>query len=192
MPFKDSLKKKLYQHDWYLKHREEVSKRGAEWRKNNRLKKRLLNLAWSRKNKEKARKSIQNWEARHIDRKRELCKLWMRKKRTNDFKFRLDLGMGRSIYQALKGNKNGRSWEKIVDFSLEDLISHLESKFDKNMTWNNYGSFWVIDHIKPKSLFHYNTAEAIEFKQCWGLSNLQPLEKIANLKKGNHFKENAY
>ncbi len=26
-----------------------------------------------------------------------------------------------------------------------------------------------------------------EFKECWALSNLQPLEAIANIKKGNKY-----
>ena len=26
-----------------------------------------------------------------------------------------------------------------------------------------------------------------EFKKCWALKNLQPLEKITNIKKSNHF-----
>lgn len=55
------------------------------------------------------------------------------------------------------------------------------------MNWDNYGSYWHIDHIKPISLFKYETAEDPEFKKCWALDNLQPLEKIANLKKGNKF-----
>ena len=53
------------------------------------------------------------------------------------------------------------------------------------MTWDNYGSYWWIDHIKPRSLFKYEKPEDKEFKECWALKNLQPMEKIANIKKGN-------
>ena len=44
-----------------------------------------------------------------------------------------------------------------------------------------------IDHIKPRSLFKYKKPENKEFKECWALNNLQPLEKIANIKKFNHY-----
>ena len=45
---------------------------------------------------------------------------------------------------------------------------------------------WVF-HIKPKSLFNYTYPEDQEFKDCWALNNLQPMEKIANIKKSNHY-----
>lgn len=61
------------------------------------------------------------------------------------------------------------------------LKQYLESKFDINMTWENHGSYWHIDHIIPLS--SVNTAEEI-FKLCH-YTNLQPLEAIANTKKGN-------
>jgi len=41
------------------------------------------------------------------------------------------------------------------------------------------------NHIRPRSLFKYNSPEDSEFKECWVLKNLQPLEKTANLRKSN-------
>jgi 5-methylcytosine-specific restriction endonuclease McrA len=63
------------------------------------------------------------------------------------------------------------------------------------MTWDNHGKYekgkkkWQIDHIKPKSLFNFETPEDPEFKECWALENLQPLEAMENIKKGNKFCE---
>jgi 5-methylcytosine-specific restriction endonuclease McrA len=51
------------------------------------------------------------------------------------------------------------------------------------MTWENYGIYWHIDHIKPLSWFNLET----EFKDAWALSNLQPLEATKNLSKGNRY-----
>ncbi len=87
----------------------------------------------------------------------------------------------------MKGIKSGQSWKKFVNYTLEDLIKHLEQKFDKNMNWDNYGSYWAVDHIKPKSLFNYTSTIDSEFKECWSLKNLQPLEKIENIKKSNRY-----
>jgi len=75
----------------------------------------------------------------------------------------------------------------LVDYTLDALMKHLENQFDKNMNWNNYGSYWEIDHKKPKSLFEYNSSEDLEFRECWALENLQPLEKIKNHKKRNKY-----
>jgi hypothetical protein len=60
----------------------------------------------------------------------------------------------------------------------------LESKFDDKMSWDNYGSYWHIDHIIPQSKLLYNSMEDENFKKCWDLQNLQPLEATANMKKG--------
>ena len=95
--------------------------------------------------------------------------------------------MSSVLNTSLKGKKAGRHWESLVGYTVEDLIKHLESQFNEKMSWNNWGIYWQIDHIKPKSFFKYEKPEDEEFKKCWALENLQPLEKIANLNKGNRY-----
>jgi len=51
------------------------------------------------------------------------------------------------------------------------------------MTWENYGTYWHIDHKIPIAVFNYEKPEDIDFRLCWSLKNLQPLEKIENIKK---------
>jgi 5-methylcytosine-specific restriction endonuclease McrA len=107
-----------------------------------------------------------------------------KQRRKTDSKFRLDSNISCAISSCLDGKKWWRRWQDLVGYTIEDLIKHLESKFEPWMTWDNYGK-WEVDHIKPKSLFHYETAEDPKFKECWALENLQPLEKAANRKKYN-------
>ena len=102
-------------------------------------------------------------------------------------KLRIDSNMRCLIWLALKGRKAGMGWQKLVGYTLRDLMTHLEQQFNKNMSWANYGSYWWVDHIKPRSLFKYKTPQDIGFKECWSLSNLQPMEKIANIKKSNKY-----
>lgn len=98
----------------------------------------------------------------------------------------LDINISNSIRKALKGNKKRNSWEKLVGYTLDDLFNHLKNQFVGDMSWDNYGS-WHIDHVKPKSLFEYKTAEDMEFKKCWALSNLQPLWAGDNIRKSNKY-----
>ena len=95
--------------------------------------------------------------------------------------------MGVAVWSSLKNKKSGKKWEFFVEYNLEQLIKYLEKKFDEKMNWDNYGKYWAVDHIKPKTLFTYNSENDLEFKQCWALKNLQPLEKIQNIKKGNKY-----
>ena len=84
-----------------------------------------------------------------------------------------------------QNKKAKRNWETLVDYTLEKLTKHLEKQFDSKMNLDNYGSYWVVDHVRPKSAFHYTPSKDLGFKQCWSLKNLQPLEKIANIRKNN-------
>lgn len=113
----------------------------------------------------------QNWRDRH----------------KNEISYRLDNSVSSMIYHALKENKAGRKWETLVGYTIKDLMNHLEKQFDEKMNWSNYGSYWHIDHIKPRSLFKYKHPEEKEFQECWSLRNLRPLEKIANIKKSNNY-----
>jgi hypothetical protein len=69
------------------------------------------------------------------------------------------------------------------------LMSHLESKFQEGMTWDNYGTDWEVDHIVPVASFNFTSYEDEEFKKCWSLSNLQPLWTYQNRIKSDRISE---
>ena len=99
--------------------------------------------------------------------------------------FKLRRNCSRLIHHVLNGAKGNFSILDYLDFTMDELKIHLESKFDDEMSWGNYGSYWHIDHIIPQSLLPYTSMEDENFQKCWALDNLQPLEARANLKKGN-------
>ena len=107
-------------------------------------------------------------------------------RRKNDKRFHINCTMSQSISKNLSKSKQCKAWKSLVDYTLEELISHLESKFEVGMTWDNYGKGgWHIDHIIPKSYFKFNSPEHPAFKAAWALSNLQPMWETDNLKKNN-------
>lgn len=78
----------------------------------------------------------------------------------------------------------------VLGYTLDQLISHLESQFQPGMTWDNYGrDGWHIDHIKPDSWFNYSSLNDEEFKSSWSLNNLKPMWAEDNLKKGARYAE---
>ena len=85
-----------------------------------------------------------------------------------------------AIYRVLKGIKSDRHWEDLVSYSIQELKEHLEKQFTSEMSWDNMGEYWEIDHVIPLNLFSYETEQDEQFKICWSLANLRPLEKIAN------------
>ncbi len=85
-------------------------------------------------------------------------------------------------------NEQERNFFQITGYSLVDLKTRLESLFDSTMSWSNYGfDGWHVDHIVPLSWFEIQSIYDATFKECWSLSNLQPLWKEANFRKSNHY-----
>ncbi len=106
-------------------------------------------------------------------------------KRKYHHKTKIARNISRRMRQSLNGERKSNSWVHLVDFTLDELKNHLESKFIDGMTWENYGQVWHIDHIKPLSSFNIISDNCPEFRACWSLSNLQPLFALDNILKGN-------
>lgn len=101
-------------------------------------------------------------------------------------RYRLRLNMANSINKSLDGKKNGRSWEKLVGYTLDDLMRHLEKYFQLGMSWGNRGKGgWHIDHSIPIAVFNISSPTDIDFKKCWALKNLKPMWEAENLKKND-------
>jgi len=170
--------------NYYAKNKTEINKKAKIKRKNNPdLYKEQAKIKYY-KNKEKNR--IKSKEYRDKNKKILMQKTYERKKKRlkTDIIFKLKERLRYRTYSILKSknfNKNS-TYSKYIGCSPIELKQYLESKFDQNMTWDNYGSYWVIDHIIPLALAA--TVEDV-YKLCH-YTNLQPLEKIANIVKSDN------
>ena len=107
---------------------------------------------------------------------------WYREKLRTDAGYKVTSHMRTLMHRAIGKAKAGRSWRTFVDYTLEELMTHLERQFKPGMSWENKGD-WHIDHIIPRSSFEYSSPDDPEFKKCWSLSNLQPLWAVDNIRK---------
>lgn len=146
--------------------------------------KRNWNRKWKKENREHCREYFREWKKKNPEYYR-----MYKKRRMNNPRVRLDKNIAYLIWFALKEKKAGKRWETFVDYTLQDLMEHLEKQFDESMTWDNYGSYWQVDHIKPQSLFNYSLPSDKEFMECWALENLQPLEAKENMRKANRYEK---
>lgn len=89
------------------------------------------------------------------------------------------------IRRVLKSIKKSSKTMELIGCSANELKKHLECQFDNKMNWENYGSYWHVDHIKPCASFDLNNPE--EQKKCFHYSNLRPLEAKENLRKGARY-----
>ena len=99
---------------------------------------------------------------------------YVKNKRKDDVKYKVNDKIKQKIYQFIK-NKNILPCPAIK-YTRKKFRKHIESKFTKGMTWDNYGKTgWHIDHIIPYCKFDFNNINDKSLKDYWALSNLQPL-----------------
>lgn len=160
-------------HDYNLAHyrlHETARKQASrDWTAANAKRKQAYNLAWTARNKELA---LSHWAR-------------SRAKRRSSTQVRLSESVSNQIWFSLKGTKASRRWEKLVGYTLVELMRHLERQFTRGMTWGNYGRHgWHVDHVLPVSMFNFTRSADPDFRQCWALTNLRPLWAADNLSKG--------
>jgi 5-methylcytosine-specific restriction endonuclease McrA len=100
---------------------------------------------------------------------------------------KLKKNTGRAVRAAIhrsEGSKEGERTFDYLPYTVAELKEHLEAQFDDKMSWDNYGSYWHIDHIFPQSRLPFDSLDHPNFQKCWALNNLQPLEAKANQSKG--------
>jgi 5-methylcytosine-specific restriction endonuclease McrA len=97
---------------------------------------------------------------------------YKKKRYENNPKLKLQQSIRVRINTFLKNKTD--STNKYLGCSFKEYNVYLEQQFGKNMSWENYGSYWEIDHIIPLSKggsFHY--------------TNTQPLTVTENRVKSN-------
>jgi len=122
------------------------------------------------------------YTANHKGKVSEYHQSYQRMRLKNDPYFRLVCNMRRRLLLSLSGKSKSQHTEKLLGCDIPAFKQYLENLFSDGMMWGNYGKVWVLDHKIPCVLFDLSKQE--QQKICFHFSNLQPLEKTANLKKG--------
>lgn len=97
-------------------------------------------------------------------------------RRQDDVNFRI-LGNLRNRIRLAIRNKS-ESTKDLLGCSLDEFKAHLQAQFTPEMNWENYGSYWSIDHIIPCAAFDLTDPE--QQKKCFHWTNCQPLTKSQN------------
>jgi len=157
---------------------------GKKNRIKNKIKIQERSKIYYQKNKEKIKQKSHNYYKNNKKIIRKRHQLYQNKRCKEDSLFKLRRNISTLVRNMLvKGgyNKNTKTF-KILGCSFEEFKRHLESQFQKGMTWDNYGrNGWHIDHIYPVSKAK-NERHLIELNHY---TNLQPLWEKDNLSKGN-------
>lgn len=195
--------------DFYIKNKKteryditckECRKTGArQWHQDNRDKSIENKKKWHSNNRDEALSKMRaNYQKRmeeNPEREKEDRKRWnqMNRDRINKrFNERYETNINFKLSQNLRtgcrrivrnGCKKHCKTMDLLDCSVEFVREWLESQFTEDMTWDNHGSYWQIDHFVPVAYFDLTKLE--EQIKCFHWTNLQPLEKKRNRDKSS-------
>jgi hypothetical protein len=158
-----------YSRMYYEKNKEQLRKNNKQYSKEHYI-----------NNKSKCNEMSSNWNKNNVIRRREITK---KHKQLPEVRFKESIR--HRIYMFMRTinmSKNNKTFN-IVGLTPNELREYIEKKFLDGMTWENYGT-WHIDHKIP---LVSATCEDDVYKLCY-YTNLQPLWKIDNLKKGGKIK----
>ena len=158
-----------------------------QYAKNNKESRRKWRIEYEKKNKDRIKKKNKEYQKTN----REKINLYHKNRRKKDKEYQILKNLRNRIWYALCGKTKSAATIKLIGCSIEELKTHLQSKWEDWMSWDNYGKgdqtydddWWVIDHIKPCATFDMSNLE--EQKKCFHFSNLQPLHWLENAKKGD-------
>lgn len=170
-------KKKLYHEQNRLRRSEYGKKRYQE----NKEKFKDAQKEYYYKNRDKKLEYQREYGKNNNHKRRERTREYSRKLR-EDPKYRLTQAVRGRISKCMKGHEGSL---RHLPYTRDELREHIERQFTKGMTWENYGSFWHVDHIIPVSSFNITGPDCDDFKACWALTNLRPLKAEENLSKGD-------
>jgi hypothetical protein len=139
--------------------------------------------SWAKENPEKHRLRVASWRAKNKPKALQIYRDNQAVRRSTPWG-----KINNRIWACLSRGVKAKSprigkYNKAIGYSWADLRTHLERQFLDGMTWENWGTAWELDHIKPVSLFKYKSIKTPLFRECWGLANLRPLWRDANAKK---------
>lgn len=135
---------------------------------------------WRKQNPEKFKEHIQRYRSNPEFRGK--INEYRRNKYNTDIIERIRHLCRLRIRQLIKSKKDNIHYN-LLGCSYTTLVKWLEFNFYDDISWDNYGTVWHIDHIRPCSSF--DLTNITEQYRCFNWKNLAPLYAKDNISKSN-------
>jgi hypothetical protein len=103
---------------------------------------------------------------------------WCRNERKTNVHYRLKKSLASRLRTVLTKTNTTMTY---IGCNIQYLREWFEYNFSPEMNWDNYGSYWSIDHIIPVCNFDLTIEE--EKYKCWNWTNLVPVTAKYNSSK---------
>jgi hypothetical protein len=153
---------------------------------------RIRNKAYYIANKEKIKSQTSAYQKANTCDRTRYKKNWSKYRAKSDPAFAMLLTMRKFIARMISRIKcdirQGERTTKLLGYTPEEFVSHIQPMFKRGMTWENHGE-WHVDHIRPLSSFDLTDIE--QRRLANSLHNLQPMWASQNLKKSDSWSGQA-
>lgn len=105
---------------------------------------------------------------------------WCKKEHDTNMNYRIKKSLA-SRLRTVMVKQNSISTMDYIGCNIQYLREWFEYNFTAEMTWDNYGSYWSIDHVIPVGKYDLTNEE--EKRTCWNWSNLTPVSVAYNSSK---------
>lgn len=104
----------------------------------------------------------------------------LKKKRQDDIGFRISQSLRARVHDVLKRYK-ADTFCTLLSCTKYQLLVWLKSQLYDDLTLDNYGEYWHVDHVIPVDFF--DITNNVQQRICFNWSNLRPLKAKDNLTK---------
>jgi hypothetical protein len=105
---------------------------------------------------------------------------WCKNERNTNMNYRIKKSLAARLRNVLTKKDTTMNY---IGCNIQYFREWIEYNFTAEMNWDNYGSFWSIDHIIPVCKF--NLSDEDEKFKCWNWSNMMPVTVKYNSSKKN-------
>ena len=170
---KNKEKYKKFHQEYYINNKPKIKEYSQKYYSDplNKNKKQIYSQKYlsNPQNQEKHKNNIKKW----LNSNPEYMNQYMKNRYNNDLEFKIKSNIRTRFYHSLKGTTKKSSVLSLLDCEIEFFIKYISEKFLPEMTWENHGEIWEIDHILPCASFDLTILE--EQKKCFHYTNMQPL-----------------
>lgn len=162
-----------YNMKYWEDHKEELAKANKEYQENHREEINEMHKKWKEENKDHYKEVTDKWRKENKEQINAQKNVYNKEKLKSDVAFKISRILRGRLRQAIKNNYKAGSAVRNLGCTVEFFKKYIENMFHGDMTWENHGSYWHLDHIKE--LWEFDLEDPVQFKQAVHYTNLQPL-----------------
>lgn len=169
--------KKEHNQIYYQKNKEKYQINSKKYYQTNQLKVKEKSIEWQRSHPKRKSEIQKKWNQQNLS----YFRIWRKNKWDNDPLYKIRIILGNRLNEVLKKHQTYKNNNviKLLGCSLNDLKLYISHQLLPEMSWENHGTIWEIDHIKPCASF--NLIDIDQQKECFHYTNLQPLFKTTEI-----------